>query len=278
MNKLYTGTCSWNDHSWVGLVYSRRSRTAADYLPEYAGHFNTAEIDSWFYRIPPRDEAEKYKNAVPKDFPFTVKVPRQLTLVQLGSQGEKGPVRGNPDFLSPMIFREFLEAIQPLVPQIRGIMFEFEYLNKSKMESLDEFMSRLGAFFKALPKGLPYAVETRNGNYLKREYFDFLADKNIMHVFSEKIYMPHVYEVYEKFGETMPGPYIIRLLGNDRREIEEMAAGKWDRILLPKPDTDRVAEMVSEMLRRNIVFLNLNNHYEGSAPLSIRAIEKMIKS
>ena len=39
------GTCSWNYDSWVGLVYSRPRRTAAEYLPEYAEHFPTAEID-----------------------------------------------------------------------------------------------------------------------------------------------------------------------------------------------------------------------------------------
>ena len=46
---------------------------------------------------------------------------------------------------------------------------------------------------------IPLAIETRNKNYLKRAYFQFLQERHVMHVFSEKLYMPHIYKVYEDF-------------------------------------------------------------------------------
>ena len=77
---LRFGTCSWKFPSWVGLVYSREWDYAADYLPEYAHHFTTAEIDSWFYHMPTSQEVDTYRNKVPQSFRFTCKVPRELTL------------------------------------------------------------------------------------------------------------------------------------------------------------------------------------------------------
>jgi uncharacterized protein YecE (DUF72 family) len=66
---LLFGTCSWNFDSWEGLVYTGTRRRAAEYLPEYTKKYRTAEIDSWFYRIPAREDAEEYRDRVvePKD-------------------------------------------------------------------------------------------------------------------------------------------------------------------------------------------------------------------
>jgi len=46
MGTLYTGTCSWNYDSWVGLVYSHKCRTSTEYLQEYCLKYRTAEVDN----------------------------------------------------------------------------------------------------------------------------------------------------------------------------------------------------------------------------------------
>lgn len=220
-SNLRIGTCSWNYDSWVGLVYSSPKRTAAEYLKEYSLKFNTVEIDSWFYRVPSMKEVIDYQSAVDKDFRFTCKVSQEITLTHLREKTPDGNYAVNPYFLSVEKLEHFLSVIEPLLPQIDAIMFEFEYLNKQKMKSLDEFIDRLGAFFGKAPGGLPYAIEPRNKNYLTEDYFKFLNDTRLLHVFVETIYMPHIYLVYQENKEYLIGASVVRLLGGDRTEMEE---------------------------------------------------------
>lgn len=268
------GTCSWNYESWVGLVYSEPSGTAAGYLREYAKRFRTAEVDSWFYRLPERRDVLDYLEKVDEGFTFTVKVPEDISLTHLRNRGG-GALVPNPTFLSPELFGRYLERIEPMLPRIDAVMLEFEYLNRDKMRSVEEFMKALDAFVARAPKGLPLAVETRNKNYLVEEYFRFLKERGLIHVFSEKIYLPHVYELYAKFGPLVEGTTVIRLLGGDRAEIEKAAGGRWDRIVDEKPDKARIAEMSLDLkYRGGKVVLNINNHYEGSAPVTARFFEE----
>jgi len=77
----------------------------------------------------------------------------------------------------------FLQALQPLGNHIGPLMFQFEYLNKTKMTSLGHFMEMFNVFRQALPEGYQYCIEIRNPNFLKNEYFDFLAEHHLGHVF-----------------------------------------------------------------------------------------------
>ncbi len=270
------GTCSWNYPSWVGLVYSRPSPTAAGYLREYARRFRTAEIDSWFYKVPERREVLDYLDAAGGDLRFTVKVPEEISLTHRRGRGPSGLVP-NPGFLSRSLFARFLDRIEPMLPRVDALMLEFEYLSREKMGSARAFMDALGAFAEGMPPGLPLAVETRNKDYLSGEYFGFLRSRGLAHVFSEKIYMPHVYEVFERFPESASGTSVIRLLGGDRREMEARTGEKWDRIVEERPDKERIARMSREIqYRGGKLVININNHYEGSAPLTALFFERAL--
>ena len=266
--ELKIGTCSWNYDSWVGLVYSKTAPNAARYLAEYARLFRTVEIDSWFYAVPAGSQVESYRAAVPDTFRFTCKVTRSVTRPRVN--GEK-----NNDFLSTDVMEAYLEAIEPLAGQLDALMFEFEYLNRQKMPSLQAFIDTFGDFVSQLPKGFNYAVETRNSNYLKPEYFRFLKEAGLIHVFSEKIYMPPVYEVYENFPDSFSQGAVIRLLGGDRKKIEDKTRNVWNGIVEPRNDLENIVEMIRAIRKINSVTINVNNHYEGSAPLTIDRISRI---
>jgi uncharacterized protein YecE (DUF72 family) len=275
MGELKIGTCSWNYDSWVGLVYSRACGSAAAYLPEYSKKYGTAEIDSWFYRMPSAKDAAAYRDVTGDDFRFTCKAPNELTLTRLRGKGDVE----NPNFLSPVLYAEFLERIEPLAPRMDAVMLEFEYMNKAKMASLEDFLERLGTFLDGAPRGLPLAIECRNGNYMKREYFSFLREREVIHVFSERQYMPRLAALYREFGDLLVDSVVIRLLGGDRKEIKEASGERWDRILSPQPDLPLVAGVVKDlMVRGKKVTVNVNNHYEGSAPLTIDRLLGLLAS
>jgi len=278
---LQYGTCSWNYDSWVGLVYSKKEPYSAAYLREYSAKYDTVEVDSWFYKIPDPQDALEYRTQTPDDFSFTCKLPESLSLTHERSRDKTAPLAPNPTFLSADLYAQFLESSKELHPRIFLLELEFEYLNKQKMPGVEGFMKSVERFVDELEtsgigRPVPLAIETRNGNYLTREYFRFLKDHNLAHVFSEKLYMPHIYEVYEKVGDLIGERVAIRLLGGDRKEIEEKTKGNWNEIVEPKQDLPRVADMISNLANGSrLVKVYLNNHYEGCAPKSIERLESL---
>ena len=265
------GTCSWNYDSWVGLVYDKTERTAAEYLRQYSEKYRIVEIDSWFYKIPDRKEVLSYKSMVDSDFRFTCKVTNLLTLTHLRNKDHDK----NKDFLSIELFKRYLDAVESIIDQIDGIMLEFEYLNKTKMSGVEEFVNALNDFFQQTPSGIPMAIEVRNKNYLTPKYFELLNAYNVMHVFSEKQYMPSIYEVYAEFQNYIKNATIIRLLGGDRKEIEERTKQNWNEIVMPQNGLRQIIGMINYMNKSGLkVTVNVNNHYEGSAPKTIERIEE----
>ena len=71
---------------------------------------------------------------------------------------------------------------------------------------------------------------------------------------------------------------IIRLHGPDRQGMEEMTGGAWDHLAAPKDqELADVAAIARDLLaagRR--VYINVNNHYEGSAPLTIARLQPLL--
>ncbi len=281
---LRIGTCSWNYPEWQEIgIYSAKQAKHYDYLPEYSKHFNTAEVDQWFWslesrdtvRLPRKTDVEMYADQTPDNFKFTVKAPNAITLTHFYKQA--GPTlagKPNPHFLSLDLLKSFLNLIRHLKDKIGVIMFEFEYLNKEKMPSLNSFIDTLGPFLNELPDEYNFAIESRNPNYLKEEYFTFLKEHKVGHVFVEGYYMPPVAGIYEKFGDLALtcDNVVIRLLGADRQGIEKKTNKKWTEIVEPRDEAlKEIAEFVSKLIPLKFdVYANFNNHLEGSAPLTIK--------
>lgn len=282
---LRIGTCSWKYDSWRGIVYSDNDKV--NYLEEYSKYYNTVEIDQWFWSLfPPNKVAlpqkavvNEYKKSVSKDFKFTIKVPNSITLTHFYSKNKNDELKTNPYFMSNDLFDEFLNSIEPIKSQVGCLMFQFEYLNKQKMASLNNFVNAFRIFHSNLPKGIPnLAIEIRNPNYLNQNYFEFLNSLNIYHVFLQGYYMPSIFEVYKKYKSFIKDLTIIRLHGEDRSGIEKISGGNWDKIYFSRNDElKKVASLLKELNSRKVeVYLNINNHYEGSAPLTIQRIKDLL--
>lgn len=285
---IHMGTCSWKYDSWEGIVYPPGGESF-NHLAEYARHFHTVEVDQWFWslfgidkvKLPEAGTVEEYLQSVPKGFQFTIKIPNSITLSHFYTHGKSktAPVEANPHFFSVTLFNEFLKRIEPLAEHIGVLMFQFEYLNRLKMPSQIEFLKRFSGFISACPRNYNYAVETRNPNYLNERYFDFLNTHNLFHVFVQGYYMPAISEVYKKYSDYIRDLAVIRLMGSDRHGIEERAGNKWDTIIDPRdkelPDIVAIIRALEE--RKVKVYVNVNNHYEGSAPLTIKKIQEMLK-
>ena len=281
---LRLGTTSWKYDTWKGLIYDKGKTYRPDeYLADYARYLDSVEVDQWFYslfpgglRLPDPATVRFYAKSVPDDFVFTVKAPNSLTLTHYYARQTPHYTefanRPNPAFLDNDLLRRFLDTLSPLESKLGPIMFQFEYLNKQKMPSKEAFIERFGEFIDRAPKGYQYAVEVRNKNFYSPAFFDFLKGRGLGFVYIEVAYMPRVGEVFDKYKPDTASFQIIRLHGGDRAEIEGQTKEVWDRIAAPKPEGLKAAARVvqANAKKKVVTYVSLSNHYEGSAPLSLR--------
>lgn len=280
MPHLHSGTCSWKYPSWRGLVYS--DAASPNYLQEYAQHFDTVEVDQWFWSLygpdkvvlPQPKVVAEYAASVPDTFRFGVKMPNAITLTHYHQDKKTDPLVPNPHFLSLDILRAFLERLEPLRSKLGPLMFQFSYLNKQKVPSQAECLDKLGAFVAQLPQGYTWCIEPRNPNYLNDAYFTFLREHGLAHVWLQGYYMPPIFGLYEKYADRLTDNVVIRLHGPDREGIEERTGQDWSKIIEPRDaDLDALAGMLRDLkVRKRRVWTFINNHFEGSAPLTITRI------
>ena len=287
---LRIGTCSWKYDSWKGLIYDPDKKYGPyDYLSDYTKYYNTVEIDQWFWslfpkgaKLPDTETVKEYTDSVPDDFQFTVKVPNSITLTNYYSKQsaiyKSYANKPNPYFLDIELFKHFLEILEPMKNKLGPIMFQFEYLNKQKMSSKKVFLERLEEFYKQVPKEYEYAIETRNPNYLKYDFFDFLKEYSLGFVLLDGYYMPQIAEVIAEHDINTANFSVVRLHGKERQEIEEQSSGLWNDIIEPKNNgLKSAASIIKENTSKKIMtYINVNNHYEGSAPLTIERLVKQL--
>jgi len=131
------GTCSWADDALVRHWYPK-GLPPVERLAWYAERFTTVEVDSTYYRVPTEKMVQGWADRTPDGFVMHVKAFGLMTrhpvrLEQLPPHLRDGmPVdeRGRVDRPSPelrsLVFREFLDALEPLrrTGKLGGILFQ----------------------------------------------------------------------------------------------------------------------------------------------------------
>jgi uncharacterized protein YecE (DUF72 family) len=135
---IRVGCSGWHYRDWAGRLYPRDLPTGK-WLPAYAQHFDTVELNNSFYRLPEAEQFARWRAMVPKGFTFAVKASRYLThfkrlidpeepLDRLLSRAVKlGPTLGPilyqlPPGWVPDVdrFRHFLALLPRRLPSVRS--------------------------------------------------------------------------------------------------------------------------------------------------------------
>ena len=297
MPSIRIGSCSWKYDSWEGLVYS--AAKGINFLEEYAAKYDTVEIDQWFWSLhgpekitlPRPDTVREYAEAVHADFRFTVKAPDSVTLTHYRQKKKTDPLVDNPHFLSTELFMRFIDSLEPMRANLGPVMLQFEYLNRQKMPDRGYFLDRLGEFLSACPAEVPVGVELRNPNWIDARFFALLDTCGSFPVYLQGYYMPPVWEVAgrRKGGEAERREdgrtdgrrtVVIRLHGPDRKGMEERSGLRWDRIVEARDEElERIVTLAKGFEAQGVdVFLNVNNHFEGSAPMTIGKLVHLLEA
>jgi uncharacterized protein YecE (DUF72 family) len=283
------GTSSWSFPGWQGLVYDgpvSAASLARSGLTAYARHplLGCVGLDRTYYGPVETQYFRALAAQVPAEFRFVVKADERCTRYRFGTHPRYGEARGtvNPLFLDSAYAAE--RVVRPMVeglgPKSGVLVFQFPPQDLRPLGGPGRFVTRLGAFLEALPRGPRYAVEIRNADVLGGAYLDVLAAAEASHCVAVHPSMPEP-AVQAALLPDRPQPaFVCRWMLRRDLGYEDAKArfAPFDRLVAEDPPTRAaVAALVADAVRAGRpCYVTVNNKAEGSAPLSIARLAAAI--
>ena len=253
---IRVGPAGWSYKDWEGTVYPPHG-SRFDPLAYLAGFFDTIEINSPFYRIPPATHARSWVRRVTfnSDFRFTTKVFRCFTHEKAAPTADD--YRAFRDYLDPLRDSGLLGAV----------LLQFPWSFKNSPESLAR-LERLFSEFADYPK----ALEVRHSTFQDPSFYRFLEDHGVSWV---NVDQP-LFQDSVKPADTATGPLAyVRLHG---RNYEKWFAHdeSWERYdyLYPKSEIEPWVKRIDAMAKDRDTYVITNNHFRGQAILNAGDIKE----
>jgi Protein of unknown function DUF72 len=106
VTRAYVGASGFSYAEWRGSFYPADAKPP-DFLGRYAERLGAVELNNTFYRLPAEAQFQRWAEATPPDFRFSIKAPRSISffgrLDQLGAVEERLAVLGSR--LGPLLVR-----------------------------------------------------------------------------------------------------------------------------------------------------------------------------
>ncbi len=289
---IYIGTSSWKYRGWCGTLYDparyewrgkfAETRFNRDCIAEYAEVFQTVCVDAAYYSFPALQHLESLVSNVPPSFRFAFKVTDTITIKKFPNLPRFGVKAGtlNTDFLNADLFAsQFLGPCGSIRNNVGLLIFEFSRFWPTDYPHGRDFVADLDRFLSQLPAEWPYAIEIRNRNWLRPEYFQCLARHRVTHVFNSWEAMPTVSEQMALPGSrTNPEITAARFLLKPGRKYEEAVKtfAPYDRVKEEVPEARAAARALVDEAKsagpKRKTFIFVNNRLEGNALTTILAI------
>jgi uncharacterized protein YecE (DUF72 family) len=154
---LHVGCAKWGRKDWIGKIYPRGTKES-DFLPLYAKHFNSIELNATFYKIPSFKQAQEWSAKGGKDFLFCPKISNSISHIHRLKNVEERLEW----FLKGIA--GFGETLGPLLLMLHPGM------GPKSLDTIEKFI-------QAIPKELKLFVELRNEAWFEEEeHFDAVFD------------------------------------------------------------------------------------------------------
>lgn len=244
---IRVGPAGWSYSDWEGTVYPPHG-SRFDALAYLASFFDTIEINSPFYRIPPPTHSRSWIRRVGSNphFKFTTKVFRGFThdKADLVTADVKG-------------FRNYLHPLQE-ADRLGAVLLQYPWSFKHSPQSLE----KLERIFRAF-NGYPLALEVRHASFQNDEFFQFLSERNVAWV---NVDQPLFHESV-KPSDTVTGPLAYARLHGRNYEKWFAHEESWERYnyLYTKEELAHWVDRIQRMAEKHETYVITNNHFRGQA-------------
>jgi uncharacterized protein YecE (DUF72 family) len=256
---IRVGLAGWSYKDWEGIVYPPHG-SKFDHLAYLADYFDTIEVNSSFYRIPPPTHSKSWVRRVESNpkFQFTAKLFRGFTHEK--TEASEADVTAFRNFLDPLAEAKRLGAL----------LVQYPWSTKASPEDLDAIRRTLDTF-----ASYPLALEVRHASFQNEDFLRDLADRNVCFV---NIDQPLFSDSVKPSGDVTGGVSYIRLHGRNYKKWfahEE----SWERYdyLYSKEELEPWVERAEEMSKSSEVYVITNNHFRGQAAVNAIEIKRGLK-
>lgn len=247
MGDVVVGTCSWTDKTMAEAYYPRGISSAEARLRYYAERFDTVEVDSTFYGLPPREYAENWARRTPDGFTFHVKAYALMTGHDTDERAlhpelrdypyqvnARGRVHDAPSAMVERSFEIFCDVLAPLrdAGKMGGVLMQYPpYFTATDAEKMRDNLDRIEIAQEMLG-GIPLFVEFRHSSWVTgrnlARTMKFLADRRITYVAVDAPRIPGGTTMPPLTAATAPWAY-VRLHGRNRAMWNARTATAADR-------------------------------------------------
>jgi len=252
------GCQGWNYDDWVtgpaARVFYPRGTRAAAMLEVYCRAFETVEVDSTFYAIPPLSTFENWARRTPPGFTFSLKLPREIT-------HERGLGGGSAELLA-----EFADRARALGEKLACVLIQLP----PQFELTVETGQALRKFLPTLPRDIRFSVEFRSTSWLRQSVLDFLSEHAVSPALVEGQWIAP--EDNWHLAEQLAGRFVyVRWMG--ARNLT-----RFDAVQRPQDENlSAWAKIISRLNERvPSVYAYFSNFYEGHAPASANKLKRLL--
>lgn len=160
MKNNYIGCSGYYYKHWIGIFYPE-DLSKQKWLPYYAEHFRTVEINSSFYHMPLDSSVINWYNITPSDFVFTLKGYRYITHLK----------KLIIDRSVLQLLTDFQRKAYLLKEKLGCILWQLPAIVKVNVQKLDDFC-------KILDTRIPQVFEFRHHSWFIPEVFSVLKTYN----------------------------------------------------------------------------------------------------
>ena len=260
--RIRVGPAGWSYADWEGIVYPKPRGRSFDPLEYIASYFDLVEIDSTFYRVPPRSVCRRWSERVAgrPDFLFTAKAPQEIT----------HRARPHPEEdLAP-----FKTALEPLFDtgRLGAVLVQFPWSFRPTPEAM--------AHVKTVTECLhpfPTAVEVRHGGWGEPRALAFFRDQGIALCGIDQPLIGN--SLAPDSWVSGSGLAYFRLHGRNKDKWFAKDAGRNERynylydVSQLAPWRERIGHAAKDA---GNVFAVLNNHFRGQAVVNALQLQTML--
>jgi uncharacterized protein YecE (DUF72 family) len=288
---IWVGTSSWKYEGWKNIVYLNSYSSKKEFektcLTEYSSTFNLVGVDFSFYNPPTPAQFEELILTSKPETKFCFKVHESITTFHYPSIPRLGTLSGtlNQSFFDAEHFVQFV--FNPLLTfrqkrSIGPLLFEITPGTQNDQVSLEYLKEKIRHFTLILKSknlfepGL-FAIEIRNKSWANTSFYSFLKEMEWIPILNSWTRMLPIEDQWHLVKEFDFKELVIRPTQKPGTSFEwaEVNFEPYSEIKRPvlatRKTIQEVLDWCSSKEERKLHLL-MNNHLEGSAPLSIQAV------
>ena len=262
--KVQVGCQGWNYDDWVTpaaaarAVFYPRGTRADRMLDVYARAFETVEVDSTFYAIPPDSTFDGWHRRAPEGFTFALKLPQEIT--------HEHALRGAA---SARALATFCGRARRLGDKLAAVLVQLP----PQFEATAENARALEEFLPLLPEDIRFAVELRDPFWFEEELLAPLGRHR--HVSLALVEGPWVtreraWRAAAPLLEATDFAYVRWMGARDLTRFDEVQRER-------AANLERWAAAIERLgARLPHTYAYFSNYYEGHAPASANKLKRLL--